>query len=88
VPPVRSPFDLPTLDALRSLLIAASLLHVELMMPRTLEEWDALSSFAPSPELWSYQRRVWDEQHELPAELPRIIMRIVEAEPEHGMTQS
>jgi hypothetical protein len=71
---------LPSLDSLRPLMTAAPLLHVELIMPCTIEEWKQIQPMdAISAESWRVGRqRVWDELHQLPSQLPHV--RIVAIE--------
>jgi hypothetical protein len=72
-----SPIHLPQLESLRLLLCTAPRLQVELVMQRTFDAWlHAWSTVAVADELTNYQRRVWDELHQMPADLPRV--RIVE----------
>jgi hypothetical protein len=73
--------SLPQLESLRSLLAAAPLLHVELLFPRTFDEWRALfHSSHPAFAESTNHRRVWDELHQLPTQLPRV--RIVDIDPD------
>jgi hypothetical protein len=88
VPQEDGPIFLPQLAPLTQLLTDAPLLQVELVMQCTFDEWQrASSTFAVSESaLANYQRRKWDELHQMPADLPRV--RIVELQQEHGMAQS
>jgi hypothetical protein len=62
--------SLPQLESLRPLFTAAPLLRVELLLPRTFDEWRALfhSSHSVSAELTG----LWNELQQLPAEMPRV----------------
>jgi hypothetical protein len=62
------------------LITAAPLLQVELLMSATFDQWDASSSVAVSPELQTYQQRVWDDLHQLPLRLP-LHVRMVTPDP-------
>jgi hypothetical protein len=70
--------DEPQLASLRPLLTAALLLQVELLLPRTFDEWQRTRSDGPnvSEEVRSFQQRALDELHQQPTQLPRV--RIVE----------
>jgi hypothetical protein len=84
----HDPF-LPPLQLLRSLMTDAPLLQVELVMPRTFDEWQRVCILVAVPDgLTNDQRRRWDELHQLPMELPRVRIVEGELEQEHGMTQS
>jgi hypothetical protein len=76
---------LPTLEPLSQLLTAAPLLQVELLMPRSLEQWyvpssEPEASAQTAAELVDLRRRCWDELQQLPTQLPRV--RIVDIEPD------
>jgi hypothetical protein len=72
----HNPVVLPQMESLGQLLTAVPLLQVELLMPRTFEEWPDRLVDPLFVELVDYQRRVWDELHQLPVQLPRV--RIVD----------
>ena len=74
------PLLVPQLAPLMQLLTAAPLVRVELVMAPTFNEWDASSSVAASPELQTFQQRVWDELQQLPLHLP-IHVRMVAPDP-------
>jgi hypothetical protein len=63
----------PTMHSLRPLLTDAPLLQVELVMHSTFDEWQrASSTYAVVNALANYQRRKWDELHQIRAQLPRV----------------
>jgi hypothetical protein len=72
--------ELPPLESLRPLLLATSLLQVELVMQRTFEKWQGAWSRVPvSDELTRHQRLCWVTLQQLPVQLRRV--HIVELEP-------
>jgi hypothetical protein len=75
---------LPSLATLSELMLTTPLLRVELIMPRTLDQWrvQTLPHTVSSTDvdMLSYQRQRWDELQQLLTELPRG--RIVVVEPE------
>jgi hypothetical protein len=71
---------LPTMVTLRDLMTAAPQLRVELVMPRTFDEWQAQRlrphASAVDEGMLPYQRRRWDELQQLVTELPRVSVAI------------
>jgi hypothetical protein len=73
--------SLPQLGPLGQLLSATPLLQVELLMPRTFDEWlHERTADEVTNALTNYQRRVWDELHQLPVQLPRVRIVAVESD--------
>jgi hypothetical protein len=68
---------LPTLEPLRQLLTAAPLLQVVLLMPTTFEDWWSRSDRPMEEALSNHQRRCWEELHQLPSQLPRTCILVI-----------
>jgi hypothetical protein len=90
-PPQIDPWHLPShmqvVDALRSLLDAAPLLHLELLLPCTWERWRCRlvpQRHVCSAALMDYRLRVWDELHQMPTQLPRTRIVATELEDDDG----
>jgi hypothetical protein len=71
---------LPQLEPLARLLLTARLLQVELLLPRTFDEWCSASHYIGYAELANCRRHVWVELHQFPSQLSRT--RIVEVDPD------